>query len=81
MQQNYFQNNGFAERKLLPPVQSCFLQTPKDQAFFWRHNNIASRGRGELNIGTATMLRKMIPKYAIFSTVLSKIAYKVIRVF
>ena len=29
---------------------------------------------GEERTGTATMLRKMLPKYAIFSTVLSKIA-------
>ena len=45
-QQNYFQNDAFAERKLLPPIQCCFPQTPRDQAFFWIHNNIAFRGRG-----------------------------------
>ena len=45
-QQNYFQNDAFAERKPLPPIQCCFLQTPRDQAFFWIHNNIAFRGRG-----------------------------------
>ena len=43
-QQNYFQNDAFAERKPLPPIQCCFPQTPRDQAFFWIHNNIAFRG-------------------------------------
>ena len=33
-QQNYFQNDAFAERKPLLPIQCCFLQTPRDQAFF-----------------------------------------------
>ena len=33
-QQNYFQNDAFAERKPLPPIQCCFPQTPRDQAFF-----------------------------------------------
>ena len=45
-QQNYFQNDAFAGRKPLPPIQCCFPQTPRDQAFFWIHNNIAFRGRG-----------------------------------
>ena len=36
-QQNNFQNICSAETNLLPPVQCCFLQTPKDQAFFRRH--------------------------------------------
>ena len=72
-QQNYFQNDAFAERKPLPPIQCCFPQTPRDQAFFWIHNNIAFRGRGEGRTGTATMFRKMLSKYTIFSTVLSKI--------
>ena len=45
-QQYYFQNDAFVERNPLPPVQCCFLQTPRDQAFFWIHNNIAFRGRG-----------------------------------
>ena len=38
-------------------------------------------GRGEGRIGRLRRLEKMPPKYAIFSTVLSKIVYKVIRVF
>ena len=45
-QQNYFQINGFAQRKPPSPVQSCFLQMLRDPAFFWRPNNTASRGRG-----------------------------------
>ena len=36
---------------------------------------------GEGRTGTATMFRKMLSKYTIFSTVLSKIVYKVIRIF
>ena len=72
-QQNYFQNDAFAERKPLPPIQCCFPQTPRDQAFFWIHNNIASGEVGEGRTGTATMFRKMLSQYTIFSTVLSKI--------
>ena len=45
-EQNYFQNDAFAEKKTLPPIQCCFPQTPRDQAFLWIHNNIAFRGRG-----------------------------------
>ena len=30
----------------LPQIQCCFPRTPRDQAFFWIHNNIAFRGRG-----------------------------------
>ena len=71
-QQNYFQNDAFAEWKPLPPIRCCFLQTPRDQVFFWIHNNIAFRGTGEGRIGTATMFRKMLSKHTIFSTVLSK---------
>ena len=33
-QQNYFPNDAFAERNPLPPIQCCFLETPRDQAFF-----------------------------------------------
>ena len=44
-QQNYFQSDTFEERKPLSPIQCCFLQTPRDQAFFWIHN-ITFRGRG-----------------------------------
>ena len=38
-------------------------------------------GGGKGRIGRLRSLEKMPPKYAIFSTVLSKIVYKVIRVF
>ena len=34
------------KKKTLPPIQCCFPQTPRDQAFLWIHNNIAFRGRG-----------------------------------
>ena len=42
---------------------------------------LLSGERGEGRTGTATMFRKMLSKYTIFSKVLSKIVYKVIRVF
>ena len=45
----------------------------RDPAFFWRPNNTASRGRGEGRIGRLRSLEEMPPKYALFSTVLSKI--------
>ena len=45
----------------------------RDPAFFRRPNNIASRGRGGGKNRSATKFRKNAPKYAIFSTVLSKI--------
>ena len=57
----------------LPPGQSCFLQTSKDQGCFKTHNNISSKGRGQGGIGIDTMLRKMLWECDIFSTVLSKI--------
>ena len=41
-----FPERRIADRKPLPPIQCCFLQTPRDQAFFWIRNNIAFRGRG-----------------------------------
>ena len=66
-------NNCSAETNLLPPVQCCFLQTPRDQAFFRRHNNVVSSGRGEERIAMVTMFRKMLSKFAILSRVLSKI--------
>ena len=45
----------------------------RDPAFFRRPNNIASRGRGGGKNRSVTKFRKNAPKYAIFSTVLSKI--------
>ena len=45
----------------------------RDPAFFRRPNNIASRGRGGGKNRWATKFRKNAPKYAILSTVLSKI--------
>ena len=41
-----FPKRRLSGKKPLPPIQCCFLQTPRDQAFFWIHNNIAFRGRG-----------------------------------
>ena len=64
-QQNNFQNNCSAETNLLPPVQCCVLQTPKDQAFFRRHNNVASSGRGKERIAMVRMFRKKLSKCAV----------------
>ena len=66
-QQNSFQINGFAQRKPPSPVQSCFLQTLRDPAFFWRPNNTASRGRwGEGKNRLATTFRKNFPQVCNF---------------
>ena len=46
-QQNYFQNNWFAEPNPLLSGQSYFLQTSNDQGCLRTHNNIAFKGRGE----------------------------------
>ena len=35
-----------SRKKFSSPNHCCFLQTPKDQTFFWRRNSIASRGTG-----------------------------------
>ena len=72
---NYFQNNGYVERNPPPPGQCCFLQMAKDQASFEHTTTVPPGGGGEGRIGTATMFQKkiMLPKYAIFSTVLFKI--------
>ena len=64
-QQNYSQNNGFAERNPLPPVQCCFLQTPRNKAFF-EHTTLLPEERGVRRIDRGRMFRKMPPKYAIF---------------
>ena len=71
-----FKTNGFTLRKAPPPVQSCFLQTPWDQAFFGRHNNTVSRGsrEGTGRIATATMFRKNALQLWDFIKILSKIA-------
>ena len=65
-QQNYFQINGFAQRKPPSPVQSCFLRMLRDPAFFWRPNNTASRGRGGGKNRSATKFRKNAPQVCNF---------------
>ena len=68
MQQNYFQINGFAQRKPPLPVQSCFLQMLRDPVFFWRPNNTASSGRGGGGgkNRSATKFRKNVPQICNF---------------
>ena len=70
-QQNYFQNDAFAERKPLSPCQCC--SRPGIRLSFECTTTLLSGEGGEERTGTATMFRKMLPKYVIFSTVLSKI--------
>lgn len=40
-----FPNQWLCIKLTLLPAQSCFLQMLRDQTFFWRHKNTASRGR------------------------------------
>ena len=47
----------------------------------FEYTTLLSGEGGERRTAIATMFRKMLSKYTIFSTVLSKIVYKVIRVF
>ena len=50
-QQNYFQNDAFAERNPLHPVQCCFLRTPRDQTFeytTWKKNPDFSSTHGHM---------------------------------
>ena len=47
LQQNYFQNNSFAERNPLPPVQCSFLQKARDQASLEHTTTLLPGGGGE----------------------------------
>ena len=70
-QQNYFQNDAFTERKPLFNVASH--KRPEIRLSFEYTTTLLSGEGGEGRTGTATMFRKMLSKYTIFSTVLSKI--------
>ena len=72
-QQNYFQNDAFAGRKPLPPIQCCFPKRPGIRLSFEYTTTLLSGQGGEGRTGTATIFRKKLSKYTIFSTVLSKI--------
>ena len=69
--------------KKTPSPDSMLLPTnPQGSGFLLNTQQHCFLGEGgEGRTGTATMFRKMLSKYTIFSTVLSKIVYKVLRVF
>ena len=70
-QQNYFQNDAFTERKPLFNVASH--KRPEIRLSFEYTTTLLSGEGGEGRTGTATMFRKMLSNYTIFSTVLSNI--------
>ena len=72
-QQNYFQNDAFAERKPLPQFNVASHERPRTRLSFEYTTTLLLGEGGEGRTGTATMFRKMLSKYTIFSTVLSKI--------
>ena len=60
--------------KKTPSPNSMLLPTNAQGSGFFKYTTTLLSGEGgEERTGTATMFRKMLPKYAIFSTVLSKI--------
>ena len=68
--------------KKTPSPNSMFLPTnAQGSGFLLNTQQHCFQGKGErynyLPTGTATMFRKILSKYTIFSTVLSKIVYKV----
>ena len=78
-QQNHFQNNTHvqnkdsAERNSLPQIIVASYKRPKIRLSFEDATALLPGGRGEGRIGTATVFREMLSKYAIFSKILSKI--------
>ena len=69
------------EENLFPRFNVASHKRPGIRLSFEYTTILLSGEGGEGGTGTATMFRKMLSKYTIFSTVLSKIVYKVIRVF
>ena len=69
-QENPFPQSNVASHKR-PGIRLSFEYT----------TTLLSGEGGEGRTGTGTMFRKLLSKYTIFSTVLSKIVYRVIRVF
>ena len=72
-QQNYFQNDAFAERNPFPQFNVASHKRPGIRLSFEYPTTLLSGEGGEERTGTATMFRKMLSQYTIFSTVLSKI--------
>ena len=58
---------------LFPQFTVASYKRPGIRLSFEDATTLLPGGRGEGRIGTATVIRKMLFKYAIFSTVLSKI--------
>ena len=63
----------FAKRKPFPQVNVASYKRPVIRLSFDYTTTLLSGEGGEGRTGTATMFRKMLSKYTIFSTVLSKI--------
>ena len=77
-QQNYFQINGFAQENPVPQFKVASYKFLGIRLSFEDPTTLLPRGGGgggggEGRIGRLRSLEKMPPKYAIFSTVLSKI--------
>ena len=71
---SYFQNNAFAARiNPFPQSNVASHKRPGIRLSFEYTTTLLSGEGGEGRTGTATMFRKMLSKYTIFSTVLSKI--------
>ena len=78
-QQKYFRNDAFAERKSLPQFNVASYKHPGIRLPFEYTTTLLSGEGAEERTGTATMFRKMLPKDAIFSTVLSTIVVTVLN--
>ena len=73
MQQNYFQNDVLRRENPFPRFNVASYKHPGIRLSF-EYTTTLLLGEGEEGrTGTATMFRKMLSKYTIFSTVLSKI--------
>ena len=72
-QQNYFQNDVLRRENPFPQFNVTSYKRPGIRLSFEYATTLLSGEGGERRTGTATMFRKMLSKYTIFSTVLSKI--------
>ena len=73
MQQNYFQNDVLRRENRFPQFNVAFYKRPGIRLSFEYATTLLLGEGEEGRTGTATMFRKMLSKYTIFSTVLSKI--------
>ena len=81
-QQNYFQNDAFAEKKKsFPQFNVASHKRQGIRLSFEYTTTLLSGEGGEGRTGTAMMFPKMLSKYTIFPTVLSKIVEKGLHYF